>query len=435
MSGISVLHLAHGLGVGGAQKCLEVAARNLDDRFTSHICGLGDGGERGDALKADGYDVFIVDDGRDLTQEIAARDIDLLHIFGRGPGEVPVSAATNAGVSAVVKTTNFGWVDKPAVAKHVDTYLFQSKTMLLRYLLVNNYDLADPSWHDAYKVLYNPIVLDEVTTAEGHDYRDELGLDPDVPIAGKIGRPAAAKWGKITVRGFARVHERLPEARLLLVTPPEPIRREVQRLGLEDATTYLDTVPPDEVSRFYNTIDVLTHSSAIGEAFGNVLAETLAHRKPIVVDSDPIRDNGQLELVENGATGYVANAPEAYGDATLELLRNHDLADRLGRPGREKIERGYSSDSYVDRLQRIHLAALDDRTGSDRIDVIPEDGIDMIAFKNEYDRRLREHYGSAGVKYHLEYAAWLVASKTPVPKYHEEFYKSIRIGAMKILRD
>jgi len=195
--------------------------------------------------------------------------------------------------------------------------------------------------------LYNP--LDVNAVAQGESLREEYGIFDSTPVVGKIRRPVPEKWGKLTIWAFDKALERTPDAHLFLVGFPEKIPKQIRSYGWEDQVTYVDPLPPERVSDFYATIDVLAHTSAIGEGYDYVIAETMANGVPPVVDSTPMRDNAQVELVHNGETGYVANSAAAYGDALSELLGDEAHREQLGE-GAERRASEFDVTRVVTRL-------------------------------------------------------------------------------------
>lgn len=83
------------------------------------------------------------------------------------------------------------------------------------------------------------------------------------------------------------------------------------------------------------------------EPFGLFPLEAMACGLPVVA----VREGGFLETVEDGVTGrLVARDPEAFGRALEELLEDPALAARLGKKGRQRVERDWTWDRAGERL-------------------------------------------------------------------------------------
>jgi hypothetical protein len=196
---------------------------------------------------------------------------------------------------------------------------------------------------------------------------------------------------------------------------PEKIRNQIRSYRWENQVTYVGSLPPEKVSDFYATIDVLAHTSAIGESYGYVIAEAMANGVPPVVDSTPMRDNAQVELVHHGETGYVANSPMAYGDALSELLSDEDRRQQFGDAATERVSE-FDVKRVVTRLEQFYERLAADAglvtTESPRsFDALTED---MSAFKTEYNHRIGTTFGDDDLLHRLERISWGGVETLPV---------------------
>ncbi|VVB63779.1 Glycosyl transferases group 1 [uncultured archaeon] len=173
---------------------------------------------------------------------------------------------------------------------------------------------------------------------------------------------------------------------------------------------FLDDLSERDAIRFYSSIDVLAHSSKIGESFGYTIAEAMAAKKPVVVNSTPLEDNAQIELVDNFKTGLIANSSQPYARAIGYLLNNKLEREEMGLAGYRKAKRNYDAPSTTRVLEKIYLELaiekgidLDDRVTSKYKDInyFPSRE-DIISFKGEYDKRLKESFGRQNLSYCLE---------------------------------
>ncbi len=76
---------------------------------------------------------------------------------------------------------------------------------------------------------------------------------------------------------------------------------------------------------------------------------------PVVTHPCPgLRDNAQLELVEHGVTGLVADTVEDYAQAVLHLLRHPETARRMGEAGRRKAAALFDADAQARALEALY---------------------------------------------------------------------------------
>jgi hypothetical protein len=141
----------------------------------------------------------------------------------------------------------------------------------------------------------------------------------------------------------------------------------------------------------------------------------MANGVPPAVDSTPMRDNAQVELVDSGETGYVANSPAAYGDALSEMLGDDDHREQLSEGAKERVAE-FNVKRVVTRLEKFYkqLAANAGLIQSDSprdFDALTED---MLEFKTEYDRRIGTAFGDDDLLHQLERTSWNGVEKLPM---------------------
>ena len=114
------------------------------------------------------------------------------------------------------------------------------------------------------------------------------------------------------------------------------LREKAHALGLEQDVLFLGFV--QDVKSFMAALDIFVLPS-LWEGFGYVLAEAMVMERPVVafdITSNP-------EVVDHGETGYLVDFPdvEAMSRAVLELARDRDLREKMGREGKARVLRRY----------------------------------------------------------------------------------------------
>ena len=134
----------------------------------------------------------------------------------------------------------------------------------------------------------------------------------------------------------------------------------VREQGLTDNVRLMPPACRDEeLAAFFSGIGLLAHANDTGESFGMAIAEAMASGLPVVTHpAAGNRDNAQLELVEHGVTGLVANTVEEYAGAMVWLWRNPDEARRMGLAGRDKASRLYRAQEIARQLGGIYNELL-----------------------------------------------------------------------------
>ena len=151
-------------------------------------------------------------------------------------------------------------------------------------------------------------------------------------------------------------------AKLLLVGggPAEPeLCRLVRKLGLQDRVFFEGNVPDSELPSYYHACEVLvlpsTHRS---EAFGIVLLEAMACRKPVVTTE---LGTGTSYVNQNELTGLVVPPGDAaaLAAALRRLLADAALRERFGSAGCERVQREYTREQMIRRVLSVYERELE----------------------------------------------------------------------------
>ena len=88
------------------------------------------------------------------------------------------------------------------------------------------------------------------------------------------------------------------------------------------------------------------------EAQGLTILEAMALRRPVVASAV----GGIPEMIEDGLTGLLVppRDPEALATAIVRLLRDHSLADTLGRAGHDMVHDRFCIELMVKAIERIY---------------------------------------------------------------------------------
>ena len=142
---------------------------------------------------------------------------------------------------------------------------------------------------------------------------------------------------------YRLVREEIPELQLALVgsmalDDPEgwEVYRRSQSTPLDDPLIHLYTnltgVGNVEVNAFQRLSEVVVQKS-IREGFGLVVSEALWKGTPVVAG----RAGGIPLQMPDGVGGRMVDSVEECAAAMLELLNDRELAEQLGRSGREHV--------------------------------------------------------------------------------------------------
>jgi glycosyltransferase involved in cell wall biosynthesis len=181
--------------------------------------------------------------------------------------------------------------------------------------------------------------------------QERLGLGPQTPAVGIVAALRPEKNHELFLQAAALVHEKLPEARFLVVGDG-PRREKLEtlsnELGLAGVVRFLGTrrdVP--EVLALMNVVALSSHM----EANPLCLLEAMACEKPVVAT----RVGSIGEIVADGQTGFLVTPGDAaaMADRIVTLLSDRDRAMAMGRIGRERVIQRWSIDGTVAGYQDL----------------------------------------------------------------------------------
>jgi glycosyltransferase involved in cell wall biosynthesis len=156
------------------------------------------------------------------------------------------------------------------------------------------------------------------------------------------------------IRAFAKVVKQNPNVELLIAgegPEKENLKKLTSNLNIKDKVKFLGFVKimPD----FLNQLDIFVLTPTRRESFGIAAAEASACEKPVVATDI----SGLSEVVKDGETGFIVESKniEAIANTLVKLAKNKDLRTKMGRKGRERVEKYFTIDKMIDNFEKVFL--------------------------------------------------------------------------------
>lgn len=210
---------------------------------------------------------------------------------------------------------------------------------------------------DRKAVIYNGYDLTEFkpNAAWALAVRQELGIDPDAILIGMVGRFDPQKDHPNLLHALAHVRALGHEIYCLLVGNGLELKNELLMSWIDERSLNDRVLPVGQrtdVPAIMNALDVHVLSSAYGEAFPNVLSESMACGTPCVTS-----DVGDSALIV-GDTGWVVppKNPDALAGALVQAviaLSDKEAWAQRQKDCRERIESNFSVDAMVTRYNEV----------------------------------------------------------------------------------
>jgi trehalose synthase len=178
---------------------------------------------------------------------------------------------------------------------------------------------------------------------------DQFGIDPERPLLCQVSRFDPWKDPMGVIDCYRVVREEIPEVQLALVgsmatDDPEGWDFFNRTLAHADGDpdikilNNLNNVGAIEVNAFQSQADVCMQKST-REGFGLTVTEALWKGRPTIGG-----DVGGIPLqIIDGESGFLVSSSEEAAQRTLEILRDPELARRLGKSGKEHSRKNFLS--------------------------------------------------------------------------------------------
>jgi glycosyltransferase involved in cell wall biosynthesis len=329
-----------------------------------------------DVMTAEGVPVVSLDAGSRWGYPLAAarlasalrrHAVDIFHAHLFDPSVVGLVAARLAGVPVSMMTRHYSdyhtrigksWhvrLDRLCTALSHGIIAVSEQT---RRVMVSE-EKAPPA---KVRVIHNGIDLGRVSPPDPEEVerlRSELGL-ADCAVVAVVARLHPEKGHTHLFRAMPALLAGTAGRLRLLVAGEGSFRaeyeREVEGLGVGHAVRFLGF--RRDVVRLFCLADVVVLPS-VAEAFGLVLVEAMALRRPIVATNT----GGIPELIQHGESGWLVDpgSSPALAEGILKLLRDHALAQRLGERGRARALERFRFESTMRAYEEYYRQLVAER--------------------------------------------------------------------------
>lgn len=197
------------------------------------------------------------------------------------------------------------------------------------------------------------------------NYRKLLKIPDDYIVLGRTGRPDNGIYDAISVNAMSRLKDKYKFLYLVLA-PPEAMLEDLNRLEIPHIAMS-PTISDSRISKFYNTIDIYTHSRLDGETYGMNIAEAMMHGRPIITHYSRPNNvkvhafQAQTHIVNHGENGFVADGVDQYTMFLETLLSNPDLCHEMGENAQEKALCEFEAGICARKLESIYMELINGR--------------------------------------------------------------------------
>jgi len=180
--------------------------------------------------------------------------------------------------------------------------------------------------------------------------RARWSATPQEPLLGCVGYLLPEKGQEFLVRAMLGVLAEFPACKLWLAGDGRRrpgLERLASELGVREAVRFLGMV--EDVAQVYAALDVFVFPS-LAEPLGSSLLAAMAWGLPVVA----VGRGAVPEIIDHERNGLLVEGPEPslLSEAMRRLLRDKELAARLGAAARETVARRFTSEGMVEETLR-----------------------------------------------------------------------------------
>lgn len=177
-----------------------------------------------------------------------------------------------------------------------------------------------------------------------------------------LGRLERRKGCIYLMRAFLRVHEEIPDVRLIIAGPGTALRKVyekwVKQHGLtEDELIFTGYVAEEDKARYFKAADIYCSPATSRESFGIVLLEGMAVGKPVVASNI----NGYSSVITHDKDGllFPPKDSEKLAEVLIRLLKDEELRKRLAENARITAE-SYSWEKIAQRVSDYYTKVFEE---------------------------------------------------------------------------
>lgn len=200
--------------------------------------------------------------------------------------------------------------------------------------------------------------------------RRELGLPEGTPVVGFVARMAPQKGIEELLLAWPLVHQRIPNAKFLLVGTPDPANplSEKAQQAFETAPNLIQVRFEADMSRLYPLMTVHTLPSR-HEGLGMVVLEAAANGVPsVITDASGVRDAGVPGVT---CLQVPSGDVEALADALVKLLTDQPLRDQLGQQAQAWVKQHFAQERLWALWDEFYAQAWEKQRRRARADLRP----------------------------------------------------------------
>ena len=316
----NLLFLLPKLWLGWTEKTAYIYMKSLRNDFNVFIASIFQWGERLNDFSEIWNDILIAEwDYQKIKDFTIKNKIDIIYMHWvswrkNSPEFIEFLKWTREKNIKIIETSPFS-LFTPDTEKFLNYKLFVSKTSLLKFL----WKFKNPSI-TKYDYLYNPLDTEllewyRINDKERQNERQKIWIKKSDFVVWKVWRADLWKRDDTIIDIVPLLVKDIPNLKIVIRALPKYKQKKIKRLWIEKYFILLpESVNEEEIANTYQIMNVMLHTSRIGESFWIALAEWMFYWLPVLTtDTDWSqrtafdRDNSQWEILWEHNREFISN--------------------------------------------------------------------------------------------------------------------------------
>lgn len=310
-----------------------------------------------------------------LARDMRRSGISIMHSYNFYANVFAIPAARMAGVPVTIASIRDQGMYVTPAQRCVQKYFCRfADCVQVNASAIRDWLIEDGYNPDKITLIRNGIDLSRFQHhVDGERIRHELGVPADAPLVVMLSRLSPTKGAEVFLEAAVEIIRRCPQVRFLIVGEEgarerngivqsgneyrQKLEKQAERLGIAERVLF--TGYRDDVPELLSQAAVSVLPTLRGEGMSNTVLESMAAGVPVVAT----RVGGTPEIVEDDETGFLVppGDPDALARATLGLLNNADLAQRLGNEAGRRARNRYSLGHMVRETESLYSRLLEQK--------------------------------------------------------------------------
>lgn len=161
----------------------------------------------------------------------------------------------------------------------------------------------------------------DITNEMTEELRKELGIASDEIMILSLSRISYEKNIQVIVKGFQKIKDKLPNARLVIVGKgpyKEALEALVEELELTDSVQFTGEIPNDNVAIYYHAANYFV-SASTSETQGLTYTEAMASGTQLVVEGNDYLNT----LIDDDSLGVTYASDDDFPEAFIDYYQRH----------------------------------------------------------------------------------------------------------------